>query len=180
MIMKEFYNFEEIDIDKIEDYSTKGVWALFGIKKTDSEKKYVCLNVGKSVCIKDELKTDIKRIRNFELSREKEYRNQFNECMFSYFEFATRLDWLYREIALKYENFKFIIVCNDSEYLIEKYFAYTLKAKYWVSNGRYSSSKIINENEISRIRKDVRGEILQNYELLIEKIDNLKVELEKQ
>lgn len=60
--MKKFYDFNEINIENIEEYSTKGVWALFGIEKNDSEKKFVCLNVGKSACIKNELKIDIKRI----------------------------------------------------------------------------------------------------------------------
>ena len=176
MIMKEFYNFEEIDIDKIEDYSTKGVWALFGVEKTDSEKKYVCLNVGKTVCIKDELKIDIKRISNFELSTEKEYRNQFNECMFSYFDFATRLDWLYKEIARKYNDFTFIKVCDNNDYLIEKYFAYTFKARYWVSNGKYASNKIIDDSDIEKIRNSVKHQILKNGndKSLIEKIDKLR------
>ena len=40
----------------------------------------------------------------------------------------------------------------NNAYVVEKYFAYTTEAKYWVSNGRYKSSTKV---DIEQIRKNI-------------------------
>lgn len=64
---------------------------------------------------------------------------------------------MYKEISEKYESIIIILVTNETEklYTIEKYFAYSTKAAYWVSNGRYSPNRVIDSLEISKIRNDI-------------------------
>lgn len=178
--MIEFHGFEVIQPNKIDEYMFSGVWAMFGIEKTDKKRKYRCLNVGKNRCIGDELKVDFERLNNFKLVRKKVYRNQFNEKMFSYKEYATRQDWLYKEISEKYEEIVFILVANQSEYTytIEKYFAYSTKAAYWVSNGKYSSERMIDNSRIEEIRNDI--DVSRIDKSLILKINKLKDCLDEQ
>lgn len=152
-----FHGFEVIRESNVDKYKCPGVWAMFGIKKESSSPIYICLNVGKNKCIGNELKLDFKRLDHFELFREKQYRNQFNEEMFSftYKEYATRQDWLYKEISEKYKSITTILVAKQNDYIIEKHFAYSTKAAYWVSNGRYSSDRKIDQSEIINIRDNI-------------------------
>lgn len=170
---KMFHNFEIIEQSNIDEYKYPGVWAMLGMKKEGDSKKYICLNVGKSECIGDELKIDFARLECFTPFKDKIYKNQFNEEKFSYREYATRQDWLYKEISEKYEPI-IILVTNETEklYTIEKYFAYSTKAIYWVSNGRYSPNRVIDNFEISKIRNDI--DISKIDKLLIKKIDEFK------
>lgn len=171
---KMFHNFEIIEQSEISEYKYPGVWAMFGIKKGDNSSKYICLNVGKNKCIGDELKIDFERLECFMPFRKKIYKNQFNEEKFTYKEYATRQDWLYKEISEKYESIIIILVTNETEklYTIEKYFAYSTKAAYWVSNGRYSPNLVIDSLEISKIRNDIN--ISEIDKSLIKKIDEFK------
>lgn len=146
--------FDVIQIDEIENYRCSGVWAMFGFEKTDKTRKYRCLNVGKNIDIGKELKVDIERLKLFRecINDKKEYRNQFNELMFTYPEYASRQDWLYKEISEKYEDIFWILVAKQDVYVIEKYFAYSTKAAYWVANGRYSSK---TEVDVEKIRESI-------------------------
>jgi len=91
--------------------------------------------------------------------------------MFDYCEFASRLDWLYKEISERYEEILVILVAKKSEYVLEKYFAYATKAAYWVSNGKYNPERRIDESEIDRIKKAI--DISSENETLIKQIDEL-------
>ena len=73
--------------------------------------------------------------------------------MFTYVESGNRQDELYVRIARKYRDIIFILVSDMDEYRIEKYFAYSLKARYWVSNGKYK--RIVTDEEIERIRAGI-------------------------
>lgn len=167
--------FEVIQLDKIEDYNFSGVWAMFGIEKKDEKRRYICLNVGKSTDIRAELKADIERLNSFEpvINLEKEYRNQFNEKLFTYPLYASRQDWLYKEISDKYKDFVFILVAKQQEnnYTVEKYFAYSTKAVYWVSNGKYASDTIVDDAKIDEIRRNI--DVSRIDKEIIDKIDKL-------
>lgn len=169
--MNDFQGFEIINPDKIEEYRHPGIWAMFGIRKGSKQKKYECLNVGKNKDIGAELKIDFERLKEFNLCKKRVYRNQFNESMFDYCEFASRLDWLYKEISERYEEILVILVAKKSEYVLEKYFAYATKAAYWVSNGKYNPERRIDESEIDRIKKAI--DISSENETLIKQIDEL-------
>lgn len=171
--MKEFHGFEVIHPNEIEKYNFSGVWAMLGKEKADKKnRKYKCLNVGKSICISDEVKIDFDRLKNFELCRKKEYRNQFGEIMFIYDEYATRQDMLYKNISQKYEEIIFILVSKQSEntYEVEKYFAYSTKASYWVTNGRKKLK--VEDDEIKNIIDGMDASKIGNS--LINKINELK------
>ena len=138
----------------------KEIFKDFKIIKPDnvnsSEKKYTCLNVGKERNVGKELEIDFERMKHFkEYKGEKQYINQFNEEVFKYEEYATRQEWVYKDISEKYKSIITILVAKENNYTIEKYFAYSFKAVYWVSGGRYSSNKIIDDFEIDRIRKGI-------------------------
>lgn len=175
--MKQFGNFEVINTKHLENYKFKGVWALFGKSKITSN--YRCLNVGKSSCIGKEISIDIFRMYNFKEkeNKEKEYINQFNEIMFTYPIYATRLDYLYKEITQNYTSFIFVIVSKgNNDYKIEKYFAYSTKAAYWVSNGKYSSNRVITDSDITEIR--IKIDICSINQEIIKKINDLRKKLD--
>ena len=175
--MKQFENFEIINTKHLENYKFKGVWALFGKSKITSN--YRCLNVGKSSCIGKEINIDIFRMYNFKKKedKEKKYINQFNEIMFTYPIYATRLDYLYKEITQNYTSFIFVIVSKgNNDYKIEKYFAYSTKAAYWVSNGKYSSNRVITDSNITEIRNKI--DICSINQEIIKKINNLRKKLD--
>ena len=163
--------FEIIQEKKIEEYKYAGVWAMFGVEKSDKKSKYRCLNVGKSKNIGQELEYDFRRLKFFKkcINKEKQYRNQFNELMFTYPEYANRLDWLYMKIKEKYKDFFWIVVAKEDSYLIEKYFAYSTKSAYWVSNGRYSPETKV---DIEAIRNGIDISSLETG--LSEKINALR------
>lgn len=168
-----FHGFEIIQPEKTDNYKCPGVWAMFGIRNEKNPyKKYTCLNVGKNKCIGDELKMNFLRIENFKPPKKKKYRNQFNEEMFDYYECATRQDWLYREIKEKYSDIIVILVAKEDEYKIEKYFAYSTKAIYWVSNGRYGPNRVIDDVEINRIRNEI--DVSKIDSCILDKIKQIK------
>lgn len=169
--MELFKDFEIIEPDKFCDYYKPGVWAMFGIPKNINEEKFVCLNVGKNICIGKELQSDYQKLKGFKLFKVKRYVNQFNSTKFSYPQFANRQDYLYKEISEKYKSIKTIIVSDVLEniYTIEKYFAYTTEAEYWVSNGQYSPSTVVDSNKIMKIKNAI--DISKVDEELIKKID---------
>lgn len=176
-----FEGFEIIQLDGIDNFKHPGVWAMFGIQKKDNQNgKYTCLNVGKSKCIGEELKIDFTRLKCLKASTPKMYKNQFNEEKFRYDVHPTRLDYLYEEISKEYDDIVTILVANQSEnkYIVEKYFAYSTKAAYWVSNGRYSAGIIVDDFEIERIRKDM--DISAIDKSTIEKIDVFKSRYDNQ
>lgn len=174
MNIETFQGFEIIHSEKIKEYDYCGVWAMFGIDKLDNARKYTCLNVGKSKRIRKKLEFDFERLSEFKLSQFKEYRNQFNEKKFPYIEYASRQDFLYKELSEKYEEIKFILVAKqtDNTYTIEKYFAYSTKSAYWVSNGRYNPNQMICDFEIERIRNNI--DISKIDKELIKKINKFK------
>lgn len=175
-----FHGFEIIHTDRIDEYCVSGVWAMFGIRKGDVSKKYVCLNVGKNKNIGEELKIDLERLKGIKHREPKEYRNQFNEMKFLYLVQPTRLDYLYDEIAKKYEKIIYIIVARQAEntYTIEKYFAYSTKAEYWVSNGRYAPKTVVTDAKIQEIKNGIDMQFID--ESLKKKIDKLAKEIELQ
>lgn len=173
---KDFHGFKVMGKDEIDKGRYKkqaGVWAMFGKK----DERYKCLNVGKNKSVGDELKIDYKRLENqneaikinqdgeCQLYSDKlgrgEYRNQFNEEEFK-FEYPLcpdRQDFLYRRIAEEYRNnILTILVAGESNYMIEKYFAYSTKAAYWVSNGRYKPETRVNEEKINEILQGIEIE----------------------
>ena len=61
-----FQKFKIIDPSRIDEYRVPGVWAMFGVQKEDNpNNKYTCLNVGKNICIGEELETDFIRLKSF-------------------------------------------------------------------------------------------------------------------
>ncbi|MDD6770885.1 hypothetical protein [Inconstantimicrobium porci] len=175
-----FTDFEIIEQDKVKEYKYPGVWAMFGIKKdNNSKKKYTCLNVGKSADIGKELEIDFERMKHFkECKGDKDYINQFNEKVFTYKEYATRQEYEYKDISDKYKSIITILVAKENNYTIEKYFAYSFKAVYWVSGGRYSSEKEIDDSKIESILEDI--DISKIDKLLIDKIKKLKDKYDNQ
>lgn len=176
-----FVGFEIIQPDRINDYNFPGVWAMFGIqKKNNPNNKYTCLNVGKSICIGEELELDFKRLKCLKSITQKIYKNQFNEEMFKYDDQPSRIDYLYNEISIKYNEIVTILIACQAEntYIIEKYFAYSTKAAYWVSNGRYSSNELLDNEKITRIRNDI--DISAIDKSIIDKIDRFKSRYDEQ
>ena len=163
--------FKEIKEDELYEFRFSGVWAMFGIDKTDDKRNCRCLNVGKSIDVGKELKADIERLTSFKecIEDRKEYRNQFNEVMFTYPVYASRLDWLYEKISEKYEAIFWILIAEQDSYVIEKYFAYSTKAAYWVSNGRYSLETKV---DIDKIRGCIDVSSIDKG--LVDKIDDLR------
>lgn len=155
--MKLFENFEIIEPDKLCDYYKPGVWAMFGTPKNINEEKFICLNVGKNICIGEELQVDYQMLKKFVFFKAKRYVNQFNSTKFLYPQFANRQDYLYKEISEKYKSITTIMVSDVSEntYTIEKYFAYTTEAEYWVSNGKYSPRTVVDSNKIMNIKNAI-------------------------
>ena len=178
--MEEFHGFEVVKPGETMRHQHRGVWAMFGICRADNPgRKYTCLNVGKSVNIGKELEVDFQRLERFSVSRKKVYRNQFNEKMFDYTEGASRQDWLYKEISEKYEAIIVIIVSNADIFEVEKYFAYSTKSRYWVSNGRYSPKRNrLSDDEIAKIRDGIDVSKIKDPDHLhlnlIEKINDFK------
>ena len=171
--MKELFDgFEIIAPDKLSDYYKPGVWAMFGIPKEIVSEQYVCLNVGKNICIGEELQIDYKRLKEFSLFKSKRYVNQFNKMKFSYPQFASRLDYLYKEISDNYDSIISIIVTDvvDDTYIVEKYFAYTTEAEYWVSNGKYKPTTLVDSYKIKEIKEGI--DISKISKELIKRIDN--------
>ena len=178
--MEYFYDFEIINKQKIGEYRFGGVWALFGVEKGDSLNKYRCLNVGKSKCISDEIQVDLERLEKFILLKQskKKYKNQFNEVIFEYKEYSTRLDFVYKDISDKYKDLIFILVYRgDNGYNVEKYFAYSTKALYWVSNGRYKHDTKVTKADMDRIKNNIDVSNVDSD--LINKINTLNKALDK-
>lgn len=177
--MELFEGFEIINPDNLDDYYIPGVWAMFGMPK-DVEKGYVCLNVGKNICIGEELKIDYERLLSSPICGEKDYVNQFNRYKFTYPEHPTRLDYLYENISQNYKNIVTILVTNNPEhtYIVEKYFAYTTIAEYWVSNGRYKANTLVDSKRIKEIKDGIDTSAISKE--LIEKIDKFGIVYEEQ
>ncbi|MDY5213140.1 hypothetical protein [Intestinibacter sp.] len=175
-----FDDFEIVDTSNFCYYNKPGVWAMFGVPKFIDEEKYVCLNVGKSKCMGKELHKDYQRMSEFSLFKAKRYVNQFNRMKFSYPQFATRQDYLYKEIVEKYKSIVTVIITDNAEntYTVEKYFAYTTESEYWVSNGNYNSNTIVDSSRINEIRKGI--DISQIDKGLIERIDSFGEKYKKQ
>ena len=169
--MELFKDFVIIDPDKLCDYYKPGVWAMFGIPKYIDGEQFVCLNVGKNICIGEEMQADYQRLNGFKLFKDKRYVNQFNRMKFSYPQFANRQDYLYKEISEKYKSIITIMVSDVAEntYTIEKYFAYTTEAEYWVSNGNYSPSTVVDSTKIIEIKNGIDVSMVDKK--LIRKID---------
>ena len=43
----------------------------------------------------------------------------------------------------------------ENTYTIEKYFAYTTEAEYWVSNGNYSPSTVVDSTKIIELKMEL-------------------------
>ena len=110
----------------------------------------------------------------------KKYKNQFNEVKFEYDDYPTRQDYLYKNISEKYSDIVTILVANQSEntYIIEKYFAYSTHAVYWVSNGKYSPNTIVENDKIEQIRKNIDVHDIDR--IIIQNIDELKYRYDNQ
>ena len=57
----------------------------------------------------------------------------------------------------------------ENTYTIEKYFAYTTEAEYWVSNGNYSPSTVVDSTKIIEIKNGIDVSMVDKK--LIRKID---------
>lgn len=176
-----FEGFEIIRPDEINDYNFPGVWAMFGIQKENNPNdKYTCLNVGKIKCIGKELEIDFERLNCLKPITQKVYKNQFNEEKFKYDQQPTRQDFLYNEISKKYHKIVTILIAKQVEntYIIEKYFAYSTKAAYWVSNRGYSSGEPLNDEKIMSIRNDIDMSAIGTP--IVDKINKFKARYDEQ
>lgn len=131
----------EIDNDKIlVPFDTKvlnkpGVWALYG--EDDKTGEFICLNVGKSTNVGDEILQDLSRfiLLPFMENGTIPYYNQFKEdCGFCYKRDQVQ-DYLYPFIKLCYTHIKFILISNIDDANIEKEYASKHTALFW-RNGR--------------------------------------------
>ena len=172
-----FHGFSVIDESNIKGFK-QGVWAMFGTEKENNpSNKITCLNVGKNTDVGKELEIDFKRLKQKVAPNYlKEYRNQFGELLFKYTVRGNRQDELYAHINNKYEDIITIFISDKNDYNIEKYVAYSLKSKYWVSNGKYRSS--VDDKEIERIRQEINVQDID--EKTIKAINDLKDWYEQQ
>ena len=99
------------------------------------------------------LNADLIRLKGIEKTTRKDYKNQFGKKIFDYPKYPQRLDFVYDDIYKKYKNFFWILVSQENNYRIEKYFAYTFKPIYWVSNGKYKNE--VADEDIETIRKAI-------------------------
>lgn len=129
----------------LEDYMrVSGVWALYG--KDRETHKYVCLNVGKSTDVGNEILYDIGCLHVLKIRQDgaENYVNQFGEdCDFKYNSGQTQ-EYLYPIVASKYNSFKFIYVHNESSANIEKEYANENHSIYWRNGSPYGVKKKTN------------------------------------
>lgn len=155
-IVKEI-GFDMIYEKNLNKYNGKpGVWIMFGKQKNSD--KYICLNVGKTVDVGKELKTDYDRIKKFVEYKEKIYKNQFNEELFRYKEYASHLDFLYKNIEENYEDIKCVCIHDTNDKNIEKYTALSLHALFW-KNGRSfgeKNNKKLSNSDIQELINDIK------------------------
>lgn len=155
-IVKEI-GFDMIYEKNLNKYNGKpGVWIMFGKQKNSD--KYICLNVGKTVDVGKELKTDYDRIKKFVEYKEKIYKNQFNEELFRYKEYASHLDFLYKNIEENYEDIKCVCIYDTNDKNIEKYTALSLHALFW-KNGRSfgeKNNKKLSNSDIQELINDIK------------------------
>ena len=149
-----------------------GVWILLGKEKADTH--FVCLQVGQTKDIGNEIKTNISYLgkQNFEPTTKK-YVNQFGEFMFSYEEHIDeRRKMLYGDIAKKYVDLTFVCITSGEELknqvellkAIEKYVAYKTSCRYWVNGGPYRDGKA--SEKIEEIKNDCTNKCGELFETI--------------
>lgn len=113
----------------------KGVWTLYGKKNEDDE--YICLNVGKSVNVGEEILLDLSYL-HFVLpdnKGSKEYINQFEEGPFFKYQGGKTREYLYPYIAKKYNYLQFRYVADENNLKTESKYAKENHALLW-RNGK--------------------------------------------
>lgn len=139
-------------IDNLDSYKKAGVWALFGKPKSAENKKWFCLQVGETKDIAHEIEIDKKRIEEkMVCNREKNYVNQFKQKIFSYTEYSSIQEKLYKHINDNYNNLVFTCVSLEEDTKIRKkiesYFARKTRAIYWRNGHPYEDGDLLNLNE---------------------------------
>lgn len=137
----------------LEDYMrVSGVWALYAKEKESH--KYVCLNVGKSTDVGNEVLYDIGCLHFLKIRQDgdENYVNQFGEdCDFKYKSGQTQ-EYLYPIVASNYNSFKFIYIHNKSSANIEKEYANEHHSIYWRNGSPYGVKKRINLTSPSMLK----------------------------
>lgn len=193
--MVEIVNCEQKEL--MDSYKNKsGVWFLIG--KLLNEKSYICLQVGQSKDIGNEIIRDSGYLSGVDPYEKvcKTYVNQFGELQFKYYDYPDlKGKKLYNNIAENYKDFLFICISEidnrDTRLALEKYIAYKTESKYW-RNGRPLSPQeknFINDRKkylkkcCGALRKEITEIISENYikdiDLILEEIINNNVK-EKQ
>lgn len=138
-----------------------GVWILVG--KEQANTPLVCLQVAQTKDIGREVARDISYLKTeASHSAPKEYVNQFGECMFSYENYPSRTEILYKKMAEKYRHFALICVAHGEKLKddrlrknIEKYVAYKTLCPYWVNGGQYKKK---DDEEVKSIKEACKEE----------------------
>lgn len=143
-----------------------GVWALFGKRISETDKKWYCLQVASTECIQKEMEADKQLMDDtFDACiRKKQYVNQFGEKVFSFFEYPTAREYLYgKYIKEQFKDFKFVVICKEEDgkrrKMVEKKFAYHTKAVYWRNGHPYEDGEVIDythrkKNSLELFHKD--------------------------
>ncbi len=128
--------------ETLEKYHHSGVWVMVG--RSVETKEWICLEVGETGSIYEELNADCKEI--LKVKREVQP-PEITECAYSFRRFRpwskpipktygqTRYKAKYRAIATDYDEIR-IYKVSDSDIVEERYktevhYAMTLKAAYW-------------------------------------------------
>lgn len=150
----------QIKYSELENFMRiAGVWALYGRDKETN--KCMCLNVGKSIDVGNEILYDIGCLHFLKIRNDgsKSYINQFGEdCNFMYNSGQTQ-EYLYPEIASKYDSFKFIYIHDKPDEKVEKKFAVDNHAIYWRNGSPYGVKK---KNNLTSNRMLVIGNLFPN------------------
>ena len=137
----------------------EGVWALYGKEKEGFD--YICLNVGKSKNIGEEVLFDIGCLHFLKIRKDgtEEYRNQFDEpCDFKYKSKQTQ-EYLYPIIASSYNSLKFVYEYEKSCREKECELAIKNHAIFWRDSRPFG---VMNKMNISNPRIQLMGELFAN------------------
>ena len=162
--------FDDVDlitVENMQNFKKPGVWALFGNRKNSEDKTYYCLQVGQK---KDNIMSEIVEIQKF-LNEEFEdkffnrtYINYFKEKLFDYNELPTYREILYgREIKDKFENYRFIFICEESNSQklreIEKMFAIETQSLYFRNGRPFKEGQDFDFNNRSSVNSECEKKV---------------------
>lgn len=138
-------SFEIVDAFNRTCLGENGVWVLLG--KSDSNSKYVCLNVGKTVDIGREILYDVSCLTyvNEPKDANRNYINQFGEdCGLNWKNNETQ-ECLYPHIANNYSYLTFMKILestdNDEKRRVETDIAKRYQALFWRNGRAFENSK---------------------------------------